>query len=322
MKVAVVIPAYRCKNQILEVLAKVPATIEKIFVVDDKCPENTGIFVKEAVRDPRLEVIFRQQNGGVGAAMVTGYQRALETDCDVFVKVDGDNQMDLSLLGKMVQPILTGEADYTKGNRFYYPKHLVRMPLHRVWGNAVLSLMAKISTGYYNIFDPNNGYTAIHREALNLVELEKLSPRFFFETDLLFRLNIIRAVTIDIPMSPIYNSENSNLNPIKIIPSFLAGHSRNFTKRMIYSYFLRGFSVASVCFLAAIFLSSSGLAWLVWHWVKSHQSGVPATIGTIVIGIMPLLLGFQFMIHFFIFDMAEQPKRSIQPNWRERNDKN
>ncbi len=296
----------------MNVLIKAPAFVDRIYVVDDACPEGTGRWVGENNKDARVEVIFQEKNGGVGAAVMTGYRLALRESMDICVKVDGDDQMDLSRLEFLIRPLLRSEADYVKGNRFYYPKSLDQMPMVRVAGNATLSFISKISTGYYSIFDPTNGYTAIHRTALSMLELEKISQRFFFETDLLFRLNIIRAVVIDIPMKPIYKDEKSNLNSFGIIPNFLYGHFKNIFKRLTYSYVLRGFSVASVCIIAMVLLIVFGAAWSIYYWRQSYLTGIPATTGTVMIGALGLIGGFQFFIHFFMFDIAENPTRPLQ----------
>ncbi len=311
-RIGIVIPCYKCRDLISNVLKKIPHFVDFVYVVDDACPQNTGQFVKDNFDDKRFIVITHEKNGGVGAATTTGYRRAVQDAMDICVKVDGDDQMDLSLLPSMLQPILTKEADYVKGNRFYYPRTLVQMPLGRLIGNACLSILAKISTGYYHIFDPTNGYTAIHRTALSLLEIDKLHKRFFFETDILFRLNIIRAVIVDVPMKPIYKGEKSNFISLFVIPSFLYQHAKNFTKRLIYSHVLRGFSTASIYFFTALSCSLFGLLWSLHHWRESIISTIPATTGTVMIGVLGLLVGFHSLIHFFIFDMAESPRRALQ----------
>ena len=210
-KVAVVIPSYRVKAHVLKVIARLGPEVTQIYVVDDACPDGSGEFVERNCRDTRVKVLRHAENQGVGGAVKTGYRQALCDGADVVVKVDGDGQMDPQLIPHFIKPILDDKADYTKGNRFYNLEQIGRMPGLRLFGNALLSLAAKLSTGYWNVFDVTNGYTAVHTKVLRRLPLDKISNRYFFETDMLFRLNTIRAVTVDIPMDAVYGDESSNL---------------------------------------------------------------------------------------------------------------
>lgn len=311
MRICVVIPAYRCKKHILDVIAKIPDFVEKIYLVDDACSEETGKYVLNLKPDGRVVHIFQKINGGVGSAVKAGYLKAIEDSFDVIVKVDGDNQMDLSLMKKLINPLLLKEADYTKGNRFFYPRSISKMPKIRIFGNSTLAFLTKISSGYYSIFDPTNGYTAVHVDTLKTIELEKIHNRYFFESDLLFRLNLSRAKVLDIPMVPIYRDENSNLNELKVIPVFLLGHFKNFYKRILYSYFLRDFTVGSVFLTLGLVLSLFGLTWSSYFWFYSAQTGIPAHTGTIMIGVLTLVLGFQLILSFILSDVSSEPKISL-----------
>lgn len=186
MNVAVVIPSYKVKDHILSVLNRIGPIVSRIYVVDDKCPQGTGKFVAEQCRDPRVAVLFHDVNQGVGGAMITGYRRALADGAEVVVKLDGDGQMDPDLIPTFVSPIERGVADYTKGNRFYAIENLEGMPFVRIFGNTSLSFVNKLSSGYWNVMDPTNGYTAIHASALSALPLSKIEKRYFFESDMLF----------------------------------------------------------------------------------------------------------------------------------------
>ncbi len=308
MAICVVIPAYKCKKHILSVIQKMPSFVDKVYVIDDACPEMTGQFVLQNLNDKKVEVLFNRQNGGVGAAVKAGYLKALENNYDIIVKVDGDDQMDLSLMHKLIQPLEKDKADYTKGNRFYYPKSMARMPKIRIFGNAVLGFLTKISSGYYSVFDPTNGYTAVHIETLKQLELEKLHNRYFFESDLLFRLNLSRARVLDIPMLPIYGTEKSNLNELLIIPTFLKGHFKNFHKRIVYNYFLRDFSIGSLFLIFGVALFGFGFIWSLYFWAKAISSHLPTPNGTVMIGVLTLVLGFQLILSFIMSDIAAEPK--------------
>ena len=204
MKVAIVIPAFRVKEHILQVIEKVGPEVSDILVVDDCCPEGSGDFVRNNCADVRVRVIFNKSNKGVGGATISGYLEALKIGSDVIVKVDGDGQMDPALIPDLIHPILSGEADYTKGNRFFNLASLKSMPLIRLFGNSVLSFVSKLASGYWNVMDPTNGFTAIHASVLKVLPLEKIDERYFFESDMLFRLNTVRAVVKELPMEASY----------------------------------------------------------------------------------------------------------------------
>ena len=314
--IAVVLPCYKVKKHILNVISKISVDINLIYVVDDSCPENTAEFVIKNCFDPRLKVLKHENNLGVGGAVMTGYTAAINDGADIIIKIDGDGQMDPSLSMDFVKPIINGEADYTKGNRFYNLEEIGAMPFARIFGNAILSLMAKFSTGYWNIFDPTNGYTAIHASVVRQLPFHKISRTYFFESDILFRLNTLRAVVIDIPMSAKYGDEVSNLRIKKIIIEFLWKHMRNFVKRIFYNYYLRDVSLASIelplGFILLIFGASFGL----YNWYISAKLGIPTTGGRVMLAALPILMGLQLLLSFTGYDIVSIPKRPISKNAR------
>lgn len=312
LTVAVVIPCYKVTRHILSVIESIGSECSLIYVVDDKCPDQSGLFVQKECKDERVRVLFRERNGGVGAAVITGYRQALSDGADIIVKIDGDGQMDPALVRRFLAPIAAGEADYTKGNRFYYLKSVAGMPRLRILGNAGLSFLAKLSTGYWNIFDPTNGYTAIHREVLSVIDLEKVSSRYFFETDLLFRINLAHGVVVDIPMNAKYENEVSNLRISRIFFEFLGKHFRNFVKRIFYNYFLRDMSAASFELLLGVLLMLFGIVFSSYHWAHSSDLHIATPTGTIIIGALALLSGLQLLLAFITHDVESQPKRPIQ----------
>lgn len=312
-RIAVVIPCFRVRARIDAVLAGVPARVSRIYCVDDACPEGTGEHLESSCRDPRVEVIRRRRNGGVGAAMVTGYRAALRDGAEVIVKLDGDGQTDPAMLERFVSPILAGQADYTKGNRFFHPEDLAEMPRLRLAGNAVLSFAAKLSTGYWNIFDPTNGYTAIHAAVLRQIPLDKISGGYFFESDMLFRLNTVRAVVLDIPMRARYRDERSNLRVGRELIRFLRGHARNTAKRIFYNYFLRDFHVASLELLLGAAALLFALLFGASRWLQSSASGEPATAGTVMLAGLPVIVGLQLLLSALHFDIQAVPRHPIHP---------
>lgn len=310
-KIAVVIPAYKARSHILGVLDAIGKEVQAVYVVDDACPESTGAFVREHCLDARVRVIFHKENRGVGGAVMSGYRAAIADSMEVLVKIDSDGQMDPALLMNFVAPIAAGEADYTKGNRFFDLEKVHAMPRVRLFGNAALSLLAKLSTGYWNVFDPTNGYTAIHASVARLLPFEKISNRYFFETDMLFRLNTLRAMVLDIPMRAKYGDEVSHLKITKIIGDFFVKHLRNFFKRIFYNYYLRDMSLASLELPASLALLAFGLLYGGVHWGASAHADVPTPAGTVMLAALPTLVGLQLLLSFIGHDVAAVPVRPI-----------
>lgn len=311
-KVAVVIPCYKVQDHILAVISGIGPEVCRIYVVDDCCPERSGSLVAAKCDDSRVKLLRTPMNSGVGGAVMLGYYDAIAESMDVVVKIDGDGQMDAGLIPEFVAPLINGEADYTKGNRFYDLDALGSMPRVRLLGNAMLSLMAKLSTGYWDLFDPTNGFTAIHTDVLRKLALSKISTRYFFETDMLFRLNILRAVVVDIPMEARYGSEVSNLRISRILGEFLWKHVRNALKRVFYNYYLRDLSLASIQLPLGLLLMVFGAAFGGYHWIVSAQMDVPTPAGTVMVAALPVLMGLQLLLAFIGFDIASIPRRPRQ----------
>lgn len=312
-KIGVVIPCYRVKAHVVDVIAGLPPEVDFIFCIDDSCPDGSGLHIQETHNDPRVRVIFHEQNRGVGGAVKTGYLAARETGCDIAVKVDGDGQMDPRAVLAFVHPIAAGLCDYSKGNRFFRLEDVSAMPAVRLVGNAVLSFLTKASTGYWNIFDPTNGYTAIHLAVLDILPLDKVADRYFFETDMLFRLNIARCVVRDVPMRAIYGNERSNLKVRRVILPFLGGHVRNFFKRIFYEYFLRDFHAASLEILLGPLVMVSGIVFGGYHWWLSVTTAHAATAGTVMIAALMIIAGLQFTLAALSFDVANVPTDAVHP---------
>lgn len=312
MKISVAIPCYKVKEQILSVIKRIPTQVEKIYVVDDCCPEQSGLFVQSQCNDPRVTLIFHPSNQGVGGAVVTAYRQALIDNMDIVVKIDGDGQMDPALLPLFIEPIVQGCADYTKGNRFFNLETLIAMPTLRKLGNAVLSFVNKCSSGYWNVMDPTNGYTAIHCQTLALLPLDKLSTRYFFESDMLFRLGTVRAVVQDISMAAIYADERSNLQIKKVIFEFPWLYIKVFFKRVFYNYFLRDFNGASLELVLGLLLILFGSLWGAEHWLSSIISQQVASAGTVMLAVLPIIIGFQLLLSAIQFDMVNIPRKPLQ----------
>lgn len=311
IQIAVVIPSYKVTNHILSVIDSMDQSIDLIYVVDDCCPNESGNFVKERRNDPRIKILKHFRNQGVGGAVLTGYAAALHDGADIIIKIDGDGQMDSSQIPKLIRPILNGDADYTKGNRFFNLEEISAMPKMRLFGNAVLSMMTKFSSGYWDLFDPTNGFTAIHKNVAKSLPSNKISKRYFFETDMLFRLNTLRAVVVDVPMDAKYGDEISNLKIHKIIGEFLVKHTINLSKRIFYNYYLRDMSLASIELPIGLMLFFFGLIFGTVQWISSSQSGVTTPAGTVMLACLPLLMGLQLILAFLAYDISTVPRRPI-----------
>jgi glycosyltransferase involved in cell wall biosynthesis len=318
--IAVVIPCFKVKALVLGVIERVPPEVSSIHVVDDCCPEQTGRHVQAHCQDPRVSVVFHQENTGVGGATITGYIQALSIGADIVVKIDGDGQMDPADIDRFVRPILLGRADYTKGNRFFDIEMLKAMPRMRLFGNSILSLVNKIASGYWNIADPTNGYTAIHADVLRLIPLAKVDERFFFESDMLFRLNVIRAVVADIPLVATYGEEVSSLSLTRASLEFPWKYVVRFFKRIFYSYFLRDFTPGTVALVVGILLAAAGSTFGAWHWYLSWLTGRPATSGSVMLSALPLLVGCQLIISAVNFDIVNVPSVPLHTNLSSKRD--
>ncbi len=248
---------------------------------------------------------------------MAGYQAAISHGCDVIVKIDGDGQMNPHLLSQFIAPILRGDADYTKGNRFFNLEEIHQMPWGRIFGNSCLSFVTKISSGYWNLFDPTNGFTAIHAKVASHLPFHKISKGYFFETDMLFRLNTLRAMVVDIPMDAKYGNEISNLKIRNVLPEFILKHLRNTVKRIFYNYYLRDMSLASIELPIGVVLSTFGVLFGAFHWMESLRNGVPSTAGTVMIAALPLIIGIQLILSFIGYDIASTPNQAIHKNLRQ-----
>lgn len=310
--IAVVIPCYKVKNHILDVLGTVGKEISHIYIVDDACPEKSGEFVEKNTNDSRVRVLYHEKNKGVGGAVISGYKQAISDGVDIIVKVDGDGQMNPKYITKLILPIEAGEADYTKGNRFFDIEKLLIMPRKRLIGNSLLSLINKIVNGYWNIIDPTNGFTAIHINALKLLPLHKIDNRYFFESDMLFRLSVIRAVVKDIPIPPVYGNEKSNLKIHRVLWEFPIKYLNRFLKRFFYCYLIRDFNAGTMQMLGGTLSIIIGLVFGIYHWITSYETMSTTPAGTVMISAVLIILGFQLLLGALNFDIQNIPNHPIQ----------
>jgi len=305
--IGVVIPAFRAEKHILNVLAGIPRFVSFIIVVDDGSPDRTAELVR-ACDDSRIYLVSQGKNQGVGGAVLSGYLKAVELGAEIVVKIDSDGQMDPAYIIPLIAPILTDQADYTKGNRFLHAEALKSMPLIRRLGNAGLSFLTKAASGYWNIFDPTNGYTAIHASIIPALDTNRLDRRYFFESSMLIELGRLRAVVRDVYIPAKYQGEVSSLVEWKTFFEFPPRLFVGFLRRLITQYFIRDFNVFSVLFLFGIVLSIFGAGFGLYHWYLSAKTGSVASTGTVMVAVLPLILGSQLLIQAMIVDIQSMPR--------------
>jgi dolichol-phosphate mannosyltransferase len=312
--IVAVVPAYRVEKEIEGVLRTMPAYVKRIIVVNDASPDQTGVIVqKRAAEDSRIILLQHEANQGVGGAMVTGFRKALELGAQIVVKVDGDGQMDVSDMPGLLAPLIRGEADYTKGNRFRDFQALSQMPPLRRFGNMFLSFLAKAATGYWNCFDPTNGYVAIRGDVLAPLPLHRIDRSYFFETSMLARLYLLGALVRDIPMRAHYGSETSSLAIRKVVKEFPGRLLTCFIKRIILKKFIYDLTIESIYLLCGVPMLLAGVLYGGYNWILYAKSGIGAPTGTVVISAMLIILGFQILLAAVNIDLQSVPREPICP---------
>ncbi len=311
---AVVIPVFNNEQYIRKVIENVPDFVQHIIVINDASKDKTSSIVNK-IHNPKLHRIQHKRNQGVGGAMLSGYSAALLLGADIVVKMDGDDQMDPSYLSALVDPIMRGDADYCKGNRFLHTSELLSMPLLRRIGNWGLTFLTKIASGYWNIFDPTNGYTAIHQSILNDIDASHIAKDFFYETSILLELRRLQAKVLDVPIPARYLEKSSSLSEWREFFKFPIKLARGLIHRLYRQYFLYDFSAASLYFVLGLPLLIFGFLWGIIKWNISSMTGIPATSGTVLIAVLPITLGVQFLTQAFSLDMTSTPSQPIHRNY-------
>ena len=302
-------PCFNVEQEIAGVIRGLPSWVETAIAVNDGSTDGTAAVLNQlAAEDPRLTVIHRERNGGVGAAMVTGFRAALQSEADFIVKMDGDGQMDSAELPRLLQPLLEGRADYAKGNRFRHLKDLERMPRVKLIGNIVLTFVTKLVSGYWQVSDVQNGFTAISREALESLHLDRLESGYSFENSVLALLNPENRPVADVPMPALYGNERSNIRVGRILLGFPPRLARMFFRRLLYKYVVYDASPVALYVVLGMLSGGSGALFGAYHWWRSIQTGVPATAGTVVAALLPFLIGFLFLLQAVALDIAQSPR--------------
>ena len=303
-RVAVVVPAYNEETLIAETVNGMPGFVDRIYVVDDASRDGTAERARElAERDARVQVIAHDRNRGVGAAIVTGYMRAIEEAIDVTAVMAGDNQMDPDDLEMLVAPVARGEVDYAKANRLFTGQAWQLIPRTRYLGNAVLSLLTKIASGYWHVADSQSGYTAVSLETLRLLDLDRIYPRYGFPNDMLVHLNVWNARVRDYPSRPIYGvGERSGIRLRRVVPAISWLLLKGFFWRMREKYVIRDFHPLVFFYLLGLLMSSLGLGLGIAE-VVLRALGNQITAATVVLVALLLIFGSQFTLFAMWFDM-------------------
>ncbi len=310
MTITVIIPCYNVAAHIEEVINNLPSSVTWIIVVNDCSKDDTGKKLGELLeKNRKLIVINHEVNQGVGGAMLTGFKKSIELNSDITIKMDGDNQMDSSYIPELIKPILENKADYAKGNRFRDLKALKQMPVIRRIGNLGLSFCIKAASGYWNIFDPNNGFIAINNNILRTLNIHKIHKRYFFESSMLIELYHADAVIQEIPMKAKYGNEVSHLSLTRTLLGFPPKLVKAFIRRIILKYFLFDFNIASVYILFGLPLFLAGMIYGIINFLKYTSSHVPAPTGTVVIPTLLIILGFQLLLSAANYDITNFPKK-------------
>jgi len=299
-----VIPAFEEELLLPTTLQGIPDFVDRIYVVDDGSQDGTVARAREAAgSDGRIEIVVRERNGGVGAAVVMGYRRALEDGAEIAVVMNADNQMDPDDLAHIVLPVARGEVDYAKANRLFTGQAWQLIPHSRYLGNAVLSLWTKVASGYWHVADAQSGYTAIGRRMLELLDLDHLYPRYGFPNDMLVHLNVWNAKVRDVPSRPIYGvGERSGIRLRKVIPAISWLLIKRFWWRLGQKYVIRDFHPLVFFYVFGLIALVFGFGLGIYQ-IVIKAMGYAATAGVVVLVALLLLFGLLFTLFAMWFDM-------------------
>ena len=300
--VAVVVPAYREEELIGPTLGGIPGFVDRVYVVDDASPDGTAERAR-SFGDPRVEVITHERNEGVGAAILTGYERSLADGSDVTAVMAGDNQMDPAELEQLVRPVARGEVDYAKANRLFTGEAWRVIPRHRYIGNAILSLLTKIASGYWHVADSQSGYTAISRKMLAQLDRDHIYRGYGFPNDMLVHLNVWNARVRDFPARPVYGvGERSDIRLRRVVPRISWLLLKGFLWRLREKYVIRDFHPLVFFYVLGFVMTGAGLALGVVE-TALRIAGNAVSVGTVVLIALLLIAGSQFTLFAMWFDM-------------------
>jgi glycosyltransferase involved in cell wall biosynthesis len=307
LTVAVAIPAYRAESTVGRVITTLPDFVDQVVVVDDASPDGTAAALA-AVDDRRLTVTRHERNLGVGGAMKTAFRRCLELGVDVVVKMDSDGQMDPAQLKSLLDALVETGCDYAKGNRFLDGHALAAMPRVRLFGNLALTFLTKMASGYWHIFDPQNGFVACRTAVLRRLDLDAIADDYFFENDMLVHLNILECRVVDVPMPARYGEERSSMRIAVVLRRFPFRLVDRLRKRIWERYVVRDFSPVALFLLLGAPLLLAGVGFGAWAWYESSRTGIVASTGTVMLSVLPIVIGFQLILQAILLDINSSPR--------------
>jgi glycosyltransferase involved in cell wall biosynthesis len=304
--IAVVVPAYNEEKLIARTLKEIPDLVDKMIVVDDASTDNTARIATElAENDQRIQLVQHEVNQGVGGAIVTGYKKVRDLDIDVTVVMAGDAQMDPSDLIRIIEPVANGSADYTKGNRLFYGDAWNMIPHYRYLGNSFLSLMTKVSSGYWHIADSQSGYTAISLIALQRINLDKIYKRYGMPNDLLIKLNQHDFRVRDVHIRPVYNvGEKSGIKLTHVIPKISWILLKGFWQRLFFKYVIKDFHPLIFFYLLGFILLGASVPLTIrLFYVWTVLGDIPdinamALVFAVISGLQTLFFGMWFDMEY------------------------
>ena len=307
--IAVIVPAFNEERHIERTIAEMPEYVDSIIVVDDASTDGTvGEVEKLAAADRRLTVITNERNKGKGSCVVQGFQQSMESGSAITALMDGDNQMPAEHLDSLLDAVIDGNLDGAKGNRFIAsPQALSSMPKYRLVGNVLLTMMTKLASGYWSIFDSQNGYWAIRTATLGRLDLRRLARRYDLENSLLINLNIIGARVRDVAIPARYADEKSKIRIWRVTPRIMATLLGGLLQRILYRYVLYSFHPVALFLFAGIPLVLWGTGFGVYVVITALGEPV-ATTGTVMMAVLPFLMGYQLLLAAFVLDILSEPK--------------
>jgi glycosyltransferase involved in cell wall biosynthesis len=299
--VAVVVPAYNEEALVGSTVTRVPSFVDRILVVDDGSGDGTA--ARAEASDPRVEVVRHERNEGVGAAIVSGYRRAVAEDIDVTCVMAADGQMDPEDLATLARAVAAGECDYAKANRLFTGQAWEVIPRSRYVGNAILSFLTKIASGYWHVADSQSGYTAVNLETLRLLDLERIYRRYGFPNDMLVHLNVFNRRVRDYPSRPIYGvGERSGMKLRRVVPSISWLLVKGFFWRLREKYVIRDFHPLVLFYALGFVLFGAGLILGIVE-TALRIAGNPIPAATVVLVALLVISGLQLLLFAMWFDM-------------------
>jgi len=306
-KVFVVAPAWNEEKLIGEVIKGMPDFVDHLIVINDASPDSTADVVRK-INDPKTILLENEKNMGVGFSVRRGIKHARDMGAQAVIIVGGDNQMDPKYMPDLLDPLVEQGYDYAKGNRFYSRAALQGMPRHRIFGSIILTFMTRIASGYWNMFDSQNGYYVLGERALRQIDFDALTKGYPLENDMLINLNILGLRTKDVPIPAKYGTEVSSMKLAKIIPQFSIFLFKGFFRRIWRKYVIQGLHPVAIFMFFGSLLFIWGLGFGIWIWATTAQTGVAATTGTVMLSVLPLLMGFELLLWAFVLDVQEGTK--------------